>query len=150
MLFVVSKVVFMHTQIPDKKSGLFIQRHCRLLRLWCPSEVDEFQCNDNWQRKREVLWVKSVTVPLVHHKLHVVCPAMHTEQTHLANIMYFTPLQTLLLSTRTLSIAKYIADLIFYLYNTSSQGIKKQCDFLGRLEKKNLWYGKHNLSRTAL
>jgi len=36
--------------------------------------------------------VKPVTVPLVHHKPNVICPAMHTEQTTIANMLYFVPL----------------------------------------------------------
>jgi len=36
----------------------------------------------------------------VHHKPHVVCPAMHTEQTTVAKILYFAPLQMLLEITR--------------------------------------------------
>ena len=36
--------------------------------------------------------MKPVTVPLVHHKPHVVCPAMHKEQTPLANIEFRTSL----------------------------------------------------------
>ena len=65
--------------------------------------------------------MKPLTVPLVHHSPLVVCPAMHTEQTPLGNILYFAPLYTLLVITRTISIAKCIADLIVYLRNTSSQ-----------------------------
>jgi len=37
MLFVLSKIVFMHKQTPDTKFGTFIWRTCRLLRLWRPS-----------------------------------------------------------------------------------------------------------------
>jgi hypothetical protein len=44
--------------------------------------------------------------------------------------------------TRTVSMAKCISDLIVYLRNTRSQGIKKQGDF-GRhfCQKCNLWAG---------
>jgi len=36
--------------------------------------------------------MKPARMQLVHHKPHVVCPAMHTEQTPLANTLYFAPL----------------------------------------------------------
>ena len=62
---------------------------------------------------------------------HVVCPAMHTEQTPLANISYFAPLETLLEITRIVSPEKYIAGLLVNLRITSSQCIKKQGDFWG-------------------
>jgi hypothetical protein len=42
--------------------------------------------------------------------------------------------------TRTVSIAKYIADLITYLRITSSQGIKKQGDFWGQICPKDATY----------
>ena len=78
-----------------------------------------------------MLLVKPVTVPLVHHKPHVVCLAMRTEQTPLPNIMGM-----LLEITHILSITKYIAYLIVYLRNTSTQRIMKQSDFWGYFDKK--------------
>jgi len=57
--------------------------------------------------------MKPVTVPLVHHMPHVVCPAMHTEQTPLANTSYFATVKTLVEVTHTVSIKKY-----FYGFNS--------------------------------
>jgi hypothetical protein len=42
--------------------------------------------------------------------------------------------------TRTVSLAKYIADLIPYLRNSSSQGIKKRCDCGENCDKQNTTY----------
>ena len=50
------------------------------------------------------------------------------KKTTVANISYIPQFWTLLKITHILSIAKYIADLLVYLCNTSSQGIKKQGD----------------------
>jgi len=42
-------------------------------------------------------------------------------------------------------IAKYIADLIVYLRNTSSQSIKKQGDFRGQFWQKSATYEAENM-----
>ena len=87
-------------------------------------------------------------MPLVHHKPHVVFLAMHTEQMPLANTYYFAPLYTLLVITRNLSTASYIADLIVYLRNTSCQIIKKQGDFVEFFAKIHLM--KQEIGLTAI
>jgi hypothetical protein len=94
------------------------------------------------KRNPEVLRVKPVTVPLVHHKPHVICPAMHTEQTPLGNIVYFAPISTLLVITRTVSLAKYIAGLIVCLRNIHYRFLRSKL-ILGNI------FGKQNTNYEA-
>jgi hypothetical protein len=76
--------------------------------------------------------------PLVHHKPHVVCPAMHTEQTPVAIISYFAPLYMLLEIIHIPTIANYRVELLVQLRNTTSQIIKKQGDFGGNFWQKKM------------
>ena len=89
MFFVACKIVFMHTQTPNKN---LVFLSIDAVDWWVYGILD-WSMNVSGmiidKGKPEVLWVKPVTVSLVHRKPHVVCLAMHTEQTPVLNISSF-------------------------------------------------------------